>query len=155
MDTIIDGKLDFEQYTEEYLNKSMLWLNDPILKKLTNTPDFNKDMQMQWFKSLPQKTDYFIRGIRLDGVPIGACGLKHISNIDAELWCYIGEASVRGKGIGRKIMDYLIDSGRKFKLMFIKISVIPTNTIARHLYESYGFKKIGEDKQYVYMLLKL
>lgn len=145
----------FEKYTEEYLHKSLIWLQEPILKRLTNTPDFTEETQREWFESLDGRDDYYIRGIRYNGIPVGACGLKHINDHDAELWCYIGEESVRGKGIGHKIINHLIMYGKHLNLNSIWLYVIPLNVAAMRLYESHGFSEIKRDDKFIYMSLNL
>ena len=42
-------------YNIIFLDKSWYWLNDPEIKALTMTPDFSKEDQASYFKSLPKK----------------------------------------------------------------------------------------------------
>lgn len=98
-------QVDLVDYDRSFLDASFKWLADEEIKFLTNTPSFSKDVQEQWFLSLSEKEDYYIRGILADGILIGACGLKHITNVDGEYWGYIGEKEYWGKGIGKQMMS--------------------------------------------------
>lgn len=142
---------EFVAYDERFLELSRLWLSDPEVKKLTLTPDFSADAQRKWFESLPQRTDYFIRGIRYNGVPAGACGLKNISRNQAEYWGYIGEKEYWGKGIGHFILDFIFAESEKMKIPEIMLRVWNENHRAIRLYEKYGFSKYHEEEDVVFM----
>jgi len=126
-------------YTEEFLDLSWIWLNDPEIKSLTNTPSFTKEEQISWFNSLPKRKDYKIWGIKLNGTPIGVCGLKNITDIDCEYWGYIGDKKHWGKGIGSKVMELLIEYAKDKNLQSIWLTVLEKNLRAIKLYEKYGF----------------
>lgn len=51
-------KVEFTDYDEEALEKSWKWLNDPEIKYLTDTPDFDKKTKKEWFESIEQRDDY-------------------------------------------------------------------------------------------------
>ena len=53
----------FSEYDKTFLEKSWEWLNNPIIKKLTNTSDFTKEGQQSWFKSLKDKNTKFLPGL--------------------------------------------------------------------------------------------
>lgn len=129
------NKIEFVEYSIDFLEKSWLWLNDPEIKYLTCTPDFEKNEQIQWFLNLNKKKDYFIKGIKYDNIPIGACGLKHISTEDAEYWGYIGAKEYWGKGIGSIIMEFIETISKKeYNLSSIYLNVIISNKRALNLY---------------------
>ena len=68
-------------------------------------------------------------------------GEAHILNI-----C-IGDA-LRGCGIGRKLMHYLIDRARTAAMQDVFLEVRPSNAIAIRLYETLGFSRVGLRKGY-------
>ena len=78
--------LSLVEYTEEFLELSWLWLSDPEIKELTMTPDFTKKEQLNFFKNIKSRSGYFIYGVSIDGVKVGACGLKNISANEGEYW---------------------------------------------------------------------
>lgn len=126
-------------FNTECLEKSWNWLNDPEIKELTMTPDFTKQDQINFYNSLPQKTDYWIKGIAENGACIGAMGLKNITKVDAEYWGYIGEKDSWGKGIGKFMLEAAIEKAQLLKLEKIYLKVLKTNTRAIQLYLKKGF----------------
>jgi len=132
--------IDFVEFDQTILNHSWEWLNNPEIKKLTNTPDFTRAQQQQWFDSLPaKKAAYFIKGVCVDGIPIGVTGLKNKTVTEGEYWGYIGDKSYWGKGIGKKMLAYILEQGRQEGLEKIYLKVIASNQRAVALYEGRGF----------------
>ena len=69
-------------YNELYLHESLQWLNDPEIRALTDTQvEVRQDLQECWYANIQIDSTYQIWGIEYNGVPIGACGIKHISYI--------------------------------------------------------------------------
>jgi RimJ/RimL family protein N-acetyltransferase len=57
----------------------------------------------------------------------------------------IGDKNCRGKGLGKKVITVLIDRAKELGLTELKVREIYTyNTASQKLFESVGFKKIGE-----------
>ena len=140
-------KISFEPYDEKYLELSWKWLNDPETKQLTLTPDFDKESQQSWFKTLGSKKDYYLFGVLFGGNPIGVCGLKNIKDSEGEFWGYIGEKTYWGKGIGKIMIDYIIQFAHQLDLKSLYLKVWTNNLRAISLYEKNGFnlkKKIDD-----------
>ena len=91
------------------------WLQDPEIKRLTDTPDSHA-AQRSWFESLGGRTDYFVWRIEVDGAPIGAFGLKHVTLEDAEYRAYLGERAHWGCGIGQWMLDRACHEARVMRL---------------------------------------
>jgi RimJ/RimL family protein N-acetyltransferase len=144
-------KVELEEYSEPYLNASWMWLNDPEIKKLTNTPVLTKDSQLRWYESLKEKEDYRIWGISLNNRPIGACGLKKITDNDAEYWGYIGEKEFWGKGIGKVIMNLMEEEAAKLYLSSVWLQVLKVNERAIKLYIKEGYLIEKEDHNLIFM----
>lgn len=148
--------IKFVEYDEIYLEKSWEWLNNPTIKKLTNTPDFTKEGQQAWFKSLKDKKDYFIQGISYNNLPIGVMGLKNITETQAEYWGYIGEIDFWGKGIGKEMMTFAIQKAKELNLEKLYLTVLEDNLRAKKLYEKFNFKeKENNENELVFMELNL
>ena len=65
------------------------------------------------------------------------------------LFAIIVSKDYRGKGIGTKLIDTLIDMAKnKFEIEILHLEVYETNP-AISLYERLGFKKYGEHKNYI------
>ena len=150
-----NSQLKIVEYTVEFLEYSWIWLNEPEVKALTNTPDFSKEDQASFFEALPNKKDYLIKGILIDGNPIGACGLKQITKHDAEYWGYIGEKQYWGKGLGKEILAGMINSAKELNLSSIYLKVIHDNLRAINLYKKMGFEVECEAKEEILMRLHL
>lgn len=52
-----------------------------------------------------------------------------------------------GKGLGRRMVQYAIDTARAQKQKAVRLDVVPHNLPAIRLYESLGFCRIGEFKR--------
>jgi len=78
----------------------------------------------------------------LDGRHIGNCGLKNLelSVGRGELWIYLGDPEARGRGIGRRATELLLDEGFiALHLSTIYLHVAAANEPARRLYARLGF----------------
>lgn len=143
-------------FSEKFLNLSWVWLNDDEINELTNTPKISKQAQLDWFTTLPEKIDYKIWGIEVNGEPIGACGLKNITAQNCEYWGYIGEKAYWGQGIGEIVLLSLIKKAKEYGLKTIWLKVLKTNIRAIKLYEKCGFHEIGNfDERQKKMEIKL
>ena len=132
-------QLNFVFFSRHFLAKSWEWLNDAETKALTLTPDFTKEQQETFYASLPSRTDYLIWGIALAGKPIGACGLKHVTETEAEYWGYIGEKQYWGRGLGHLMIGHCEEIARVKGLKELYLHVGVDNARAKRLYEVCGF----------------
>lgn len=96
----------------------------------------------------PSETELRL-GIEVDG-PNGPrlVGLSFFSPLDlgagwAELHTMIGEASERGRGVGRHAVAALVARGFSLGLTRIELKVLETNVAARRVYEQCGFRVVG------------
>lgn len=67
----------------------------------------------------------------------------HITNIAVH-------PSFRRQGIGRTLLQGVLDDARHRKLRVVVLEVRPSNTEARTLYETIGFRVIGRRRGYYY-----
>jgi RimJ/RimL family protein N-acetyltransferase len=142
-------------FSRDYLDRSWVWLNDPETKRLTMTPDFTRADQERFFAGLP-RDDYRIWGIALDdGSPIGAAGLKRFRGEVAEYWGYIGEASQRGKGLGKAMLTLVEQEARHIGLKALDLRVADHNAGAIALYRSFAFAETGREDEVLLMRKEL
>ncbi len=137
-------RLKFTNFDGRFLEKSWQWLQDPEIKRLTMTPDFNREQQRRWFDGLPHATDYLIWGLLCDDKPIGAVGLKHLEGRRAEYWGYIGEREYWGAGLGSEMMEFILGEAKARKLRELYLVVHQDNTRAIALYQRHGFRPVAE-----------
>lgn len=132
--------IHFEEFNREVFEKSQVWLNDPEIKRLTNTPDTDLASKEKWFKGLKERDDYYIRATYSGETPIGVVGLKHINSTDAELFLYIGEKEYWGKGIGNEMIKYVLNHGQTLGLSSLYALVLKENINSYKLFTRNGFK---------------
>ena len=78
----------------------------------------------------------------------------HLDKEEDIVW--LGIAAVEGqtgKGLGRKMMTYLVEKGRELDLPFIQLSVDLDNVAAQRLYEKFGFTILKKTTHYILMRL--
>ena len=140
----MDGRFELLKFNEEFFELSKKWLSDPQIKRLTMTPDVSAQSQGEWFSSLENRNDYYIKGISVNGEKIGAVGLKHIDheNNRAEYWGYIGEKSYIGHGIGKIMVKSMIDECKSQGISHLYLKVADYNERAICLYRKMGFKQM-------------
>ncbi|WP_053007636.1 GNAT family N-acetyltransferase [Pragia fontium] len=138
-------------YDREFLELSYDWLNNTELRAFTLSPEVTREEQNIFFTSLEKRSDYKIWGIEYNNVKIGACGFKYIKSEQAELWCYIGNSSFWGKGLGRYILNEMFRRSKSLNINEIYLHVSKYNIRAIKLYESCGFLKIKEENDLVLM----
>lgn len=56
--------------------------------------------------------------------------------------------AMRGKGVSRWLLRYMLDEAKLFDAKEAFLEVRPSNPVAIHLYESYGFVEVGRRKNY-------
>lgn len=141
--SLSNEQLSFVECTEEFLRMSWMWLNDPEIRSLTNTPIFSRLEQSIWFERVLKDTDtYYIRVLAMGEELIGAIGLKNIRKIEreGEYWGYIGVKQYWGKGLSKQIFDYIKTvSVRDYGLERLYLFVSESNERAIKAYEKAGF----------------
>lgn len=148
-------EIQFPEFDRVFLTLSYKWLSDSTIKYLTQTPDITKENQEKWFASLPDKNDYYIRGIAVDNKPIGACGLKHITSEAGEYWGYIGEKDYWGKGIGGRMLAFIEEYAKSLGLKQIYLHVLHDNERAMRLYVKNGYEAVPEAANMIKMIKQL
>ena len=143
----IESRISFVEYTKIFLEKSYKWLNDLEIKYLTDTPDFTKEAQQEWFETLSNRNDYKVWGIEFDKKPIGVVGLKHINNQEstAEYFGYIGEKEYWGHGIRKLMIQFCIKQAKLMKINNLTLNVIKDNIRAINLYRRFGFETFEDN----------
>lgn len=132
-------EVEFRDYDRRVLEKSSEWLNDPEIRDLTLTTDFDRDSQEEWFKTLPDRKDYFIQSVWRNNEPIGVCGIKHITSTDGEVWGYIGEKQYWGKAIGIEMMQHMFKYAKSINLESIYAVMLKDNHFSYKINLRFGF----------------
>ncbi|MDE7330834.1 MAG: ribosomal protein S18-alanine N-acetyltransferase [Lachnospiraceae bacterium] len=77
-----------------------------------------------------------------DGSVVGCCGIRNMAG-DGEITNVVVAADYRKKGIGRKIMEYMLERAKENGMGDCTLEVRVSNQPAIRLYESLGFKGEG------------
>jgi RimJ/RimL family protein N-acetyltransferase len=136
-------KIEIVPFDSTFLDLSWEWLNDKDIKALTNTPDFDRQQQREWFENIKSKKDYLLWGIQISDIKIGVCGLKNIRIEDCEYWGYIGEMKYWGLGLGKQMLQLMEEKAKELGMARIWLKVLDTNLRAKNLYSKYGFNIEG------------
>ena len=71
-------------------------------------------------------------------------GYGHLDKDGDTVWLGIAVAEkMRGKGLGKKIMGFLVKRAKELAIESVQLSVDTTNTAAIQLYLSFGFERAG------------
>lgn len=70
-----------------------------------------------------------------------AAGEAHILNVAIHPDC-------QGKGLGRQLMHFLLDTAREHGADTVFLEVRPSNRTALHLYDTMGFNQVGLRRDY-------
>ncbi len=88
---------------------------------------------------------YFV--LETEDEVIGYAGLWHIID-EGHITNIAIKKEFRGQGLSKLLLKELIKFFDDNSLSFLTLEVRESNTVARGLYESFGFKIIGERKKY-------
>jgi len=82
-----------------------------------------------------------------DGNLVGIGCLLHVAQ-DGEIADIATDRSYRKQGIGRQLLEYMINEAAVFGCTTVYLEVRDSNTVARSLYRSEGFDEIGIRRGY-------
>ena len=130
---------DLPEITEIY--------NDAILKTTAtfDTEPKTLDEQKVWFEH--HDASFSVIVAEENGVVLGWASLSRWSDRCAysktgEVSLYVRE-SHRGKGIGRKLFETIMEEGKQVGLHTVLSRIAQDNPISIHLHEEMGFKEVG------------
>ena len=78
---------------------------------------------------------------------VASCGLRDIVG-EGEITNVVTKNTMRGKGIGKQILEKLLEEGAKMGAEAFTLEVRVSNAPAIHLYESLGFVSEGVRKNF-------
>lgn len=95
-----------------------------------------------------------------DGKPVGCVGLRNLKDDVCEMKRLYLRNEFRGKGIGRKLAEKIIEEAKKSGYKFLRLDTIETMKEAISLYKTLGFKVIDAYRENpvpgaIYMELEL
>jgi ribosomal-protein-alanine N-acetyltransferase len=90
---------------------------------------------------------YICRVVDVSGVIMGH-GILSVGAGEGHVLNLCVRDSVRCRGIGRRLLSYLMDAARGSGAQDVFLEVRPSNTSAIRLYQSAGFQQIGIRRGY-------
>ena len=75
---------------------------------------------------------------------VGIACLRGLDNLAAEIKRMYVKPNHRGKGLGRKILDKLINEAKRMNIRFLRLDTVPDMESAMHLFVSKGFYEIED-----------
>lgn len=118
---------------------------------ILSTPESFKqrttESQTKWIQDSISSQTSIIIAAYFNGKIIGFCNGQSYKDIKRSHRATLGVSlhpQYRGLGLGRKMMEILIENMKKFsEVKIIELDVMVNNRMALKLYESLGFKKAG------------
>lgn len=89
----------------------------------------------------PPESSFFI--LEQDGEPIGMGGVRRVRDGVCEMKRVYLRDVAKGQGLGRRLVERLIEDGRAFGYRTMFLDTSPTLETAIGLYERLGFKRIS------------
>lgn len=128
------------------------WLNDPEVNKFLATRELTLKAEKEKLKKITKETPQQHFAIETKGgITIGGAELsvKNKRARRAELGLHIGDKNYWGQGLGKEVMNLLLQYGfKKLKLHRIELDVYEYNKRAIALYKKLGFKKEGVRREH-------
>lgn len=93
------------------------------------------------------RVGYLCRVVEVNG-EVGGYGIMSYGAGEAHILNICIRADLRGLGLGRRLMHYLLDRARAARMQDVFLEVRPSNPAAISLYASLGFTQIGTRKAY-------
>lgn len=143
----------FIEITEGDLETIRKWRNSPDVSRYMYTDDLiSSDQQKNWFNKIKNESNSRYWLIEYHGKKLG---LVYIIDIDIYnskcFWgFYLGDTSIRGEGIGKKVeynlLNYVFDN---LKLNKLCGEVLGFNAKVLNMHEKFGFKREGLLRKHV------
>ncbi|HEX6940320.1 MAG TPA: ribosomal protein S18-alanine N-acetyltransferase [Longimicrobiales bacterium] len=94
------------------------------------------------FRGLLRRSDASVFVAEVDGAIAGYAASWAVLD-QGELGNIAVAPEHRGRGIAKRLMDAVIEDMRERGVRELFLEVRVTNSVARHLYEQYGFEEVG------------
>lgn len=147
MNKALDCRVWLEPLTKEHVAKTFTWISNPDMRStFLVRGDITWAGHEKYFERAFVDPSQRLYAIVYEGEHVGNCGFKHLDFVtgNGELWIYLGEADVRGKGIGEMATRLLLKEGvENLNLRTMQVHVAEGNDRAYRLYLRVGFVLAG------------
>ena len=153
---LIDPQVYLAPLDEDCLEQVLAWKSDVQLARQLVAVETTMTIQdvHDWYKRTVLDAQQVLFGVFQVGSNnfIGIARLMFIDALHktAELGIYLGNAEMRGHGLGRETVKHLIDYAfNRLKLERLYLRVLATNTAALRCYTACGFQLEGTWREHV------
>jgi len=150
---ILSGKVILRSMAWEDLPVLFSWMQDSwLLSAINRTRKTTWPSHLAWYNKIQHDKQQIIFSIVLkrSGRLLGQCGLKNIDheNKKAELWIFLGEKKMQGRGYGKNALQGLLRYAfMEAALNRIYLYAIDSNEKAVQFYKGLGFVQEGIFRQ--------
>jgi len=140
---------NFLSISYELQLKTLEWRNSTEVTKYFQIQDITLDTHVKWLKNLtkkPPKSVAFL--IYWNQKPVGVTYLYNVdyAKYTCEWGMYIYDRKLRGKGIGKQVLDESILYAKQLGMNKMSLEVLSNNQHALTLYTKTGFLEIESKK---------
>ena len=139
--------ITIKPFKKSHIKETFAWVKDEELQKLfmmREKPTWEN--HVKYFNKILNDNTQKVFAIYYDDMHVGNCGLKNITQRDAEFWIYLGNKKFKHKGIGTFATNLLLDMGFNYlNLDTIYLHVANFNIFAINMYKNIGFKQVQLD----------
>ena len=130
-----------EIFSPKVAQKWLVEFVNRMLRQLTANYHPLQESDLQRMLDL-ESSDLYI--IRVDGEPVGMLTLCHYyAPTGCKMWIedVVVDSSMRGKGLGRRLIEYALAEARRFSPCSVLLTSRPARKEANLLYQSSGFEQ--------------
>lgn len=140
------GAVTYSTFDRQFFDASTEWLANEELRRMTMARETSFDERVAWFESIPHREDFIIRGIAVDGQPVGCFGFRNVDRINrrAEYWSQIGDPAYWGKGLSKWMMAEGVRIAHKEGIEEVYMKVASYNERAMRASRRDGFEARNE-----------
>lgn len=143
-------------FEQRHIENSARWVNDPeIARMVDRARPVTREDEQAWYKRALEDPNQVLFAIEMvqEERHVGNCGLQGIDGRvrKGELWLYLGDKGVWGRGIGQEATRLLVRYGFQcLNLNRIWLCCPEYNDRALRLYQRCGFKPEGQLREEVF-----
>jgi UDP-2,4-diacetamido-2,4,6-trideoxy-beta-L-altropyranose hydrolase len=141
-------RVSLMRFNMAHVSQTGRWLQDASLRHdFLLLGDVTAEGNLEYFRRATSDTTQRIYAIQVDGVHVGNAGIRGIDleTRSGEVWMYLGDASVRGEGVGSAATMLLLDEAfRCLGLALVRLHVGDFNAKAIAMYARLGFHMVTD-----------
>lgn len=139
---------------KEDLELVRTWRNsEEVNKYMYSDVNLTIEDQTKWYEKVKNDTSSRYWIIEYDGIPLGLANIVNINNVfnSCDWAFYLGDSSIRGKGIGSKVeynvISYVFEH---LNLNKLNCEVFTFNDSVIKMHEKFGFRREAYYRQHCY-----